>query len=417
MGGPMRRMLPRRRGFSSSAGEVPTAPLEAAAKEIFADAVVSPDLPVVAEEFFPVELPSATFAEPLPVILEEFFPPEFFPAEPVIEFFPVELPPAPVVVELPPPTFADVSPINQSVVASASPSLTADELAAVQQLTVELEFGPTMTPSGGVFSELSAIMESPANSYVPGIPGTVGQVLGVAGAALSAVLTIAGDMPDEQKAVYVAADTASAVMFFTPLIAFSWVPQLIKLLGFFDIFGSGDVPHEVRAANEAARDTSAAQPFVDAVAAATTPEGLWNVLHTWSSGTTGGSSGIAVSVWWDGPAVGAPSWYPYDYGIGIVRIPYIGGSPNPAYPVFEGPSDLLRIEPIDVSVVLQSGTSLGERQGWDANVTTVLRQTLATLQAKFGVLTDPPHIIYAPPPVVESPLIVFPDYGGGSGNW
>jgi hypothetical protein len=126
------------------------------------------------------------------------------------------------------------------------------------------------------------------------------KALGIAGALTDMGFTIAGKLPDAEKAVISALDAAIIGAMFIPV--YGWAVGLAlgvvrAVIGIFggSIFGTPALSHKQREALEAQRTASQGlNPWMQQVAAVMTPRELVPVLIWWGTGYCGGGSSVAV---------------------------------------------------------------------------------------------------------------------------
>ena len=138
--------------------------------------------------------------------------------------------------------------------ADVTPAALSTTAAAIEAGIIEAPI-QAMEVLYGTSSALEAGGMSVSQAYA-----AIAPYLPYVGAALAAVsigFTLAGDMPDELKALYTAADTASAVMLFIPGAQFfAWAPQVVKLFG---LLGGGESGRERNIAAREAQDIALSQ--------------------------------------------------------------------------------------------------------------------------------------------------------------
>lgn len=175
-----------------------------------------------------------------------------------------------------------------------------EAVAAVDEI-VQAPGGVTATSEGTVQAAASGASEATTVEGVSGFSmptlATSLKILGTAGALIDIGFTIAGTMPDVQKAVNVALDAAIIVALWIPV--YGWIIALVlsvvKLLVNMFGFSSGGLTHEQREALEIQRfQEHGAHPFIIGLANQIAPREIIRYLIGWGSGYGGGVHEYAI---------------------------------------------------------------------------------------------------------------------------
>jgi len=166
---------------------------------------------------------------------------------------------------------------------------------------------PTMfTKMVPVVDEMTgAVTMMPTYATIGDVLQVVGPVVTIVVACVSMYFTITGDLPDYQKAIYCALDAASIAAVFIPVVGWI-VAAVIQIVKFVlqKVLGQSK-SHEQREAEETAYLLQyGAQELAKQLNQIMTLRQLYDVLTSWGSGSTGGTTAIAIVTMVNGKMIG-----------------------------------------------------------------------------------------------------------------
>jgi len=159
----------------------------------------------------------------------------------------------------------------------------------------ELLATPLWETSAEAASGAALVGEATTVTTLGDVLSVVGPVVTIVVACVSMYFTITGNLPDYQKAIYCALDAASIAAVFIPVVGWI-VAAVIQIVKFVlqKVLGQAK-SHEQREAEETAYLLQyGAHEMSKQIAQVMTLRQLHSVLTSWGSGSTGGTSSIAI---------------------------------------------------------------------------------------------------------------------------